>query len=220
MLKALRFKGLERQRYTVPKTVHDYIPVSCVWEDGIFKVGTMFTKTFRFTDINYTAQGREDKEDIFKDYSKLLNSLDSNATTKITINNHRQNRADFDGRILMPERLDAMLDYRREYNDMLRQKIGDANGIIQEKYITVSVNKRDVEEAREYFARVKHEFISHFAALGSKCEPLDAAERLRLLHDHQTAVIKHADVVGITMASAATDGFIPYHFARRSDFCY
>lgn len=187
MLKALRFKGLERQRYTVPKTVHDYIPVSCVWEDGIFKVGTMFTKTFRFTDINYTAQGREDKEDIFKDYSKLLNSLDSNATTKITINNHRQNRADFDRRILMPERLDAMLDYRREYNDMLRQKIGDANGIIQEKYITVSVNKRDVEEAREYFARVKHEFIIHFAALGSKCEPLDAAERLRLLHDFYRA---------------------------------
>ena len=66
---------------------------------------------------------------------------------------------------------------------MLLDKATGANGITQEKYITISVVKKDIEEARAYFARVGADLISHFAALGSKCVELDATERLRILHD-------------------------------------
>ena len=52
---------------------------------------------------------------------------------------------------------------------MLLDKATGANGIIQEKYITVSVWKKDIEEARTYFARIGADLIAHFAALGSKC---------------------------------------------------
>ena len=48
----------------------------------------------------------------------------------------------------------------------------------QEKYITISVVKKDVEEARAYFSRVGADLISHFAALGSKCVELDASEKM------------------------------------------
>ncbi len=115
--------------------------------------------------------------------SELLNSLDSGATTKITINNRRLNRANFEQSILMPMRGDACDVYRREYNQMLLDKTTGANGIIQEKYITVSVCKKDIEEARTYFSRVGADLIAHSAALGSKCTELDAAEKLRVLHD-------------------------------------
>ena len=118
-----------------------------------------------------------------EDYSELLNSLDSGATTKITINNRRLNRTNFEQSILMPMRGDACDVYRREYNQMLLDKATGANGIIQEKYITVSVCKKDIEEARTYFARIGADLIAHFAALGSKCTELDAAEKLRVLHD-------------------------------------
>lgn len=57
------------------------------------------------------------------------------------------------------------------------------NGIVQEKYITVTMLKKDIEEARAYFARIGADIIAHFAALGSKCTELDATERLRVLHD-------------------------------------
>ena len=53
-------------------------------------------KSFRFSDINYLVASREDKESMVLTYSELLNSLDSGATTKITINNHRLNRSDFE----------------------------------------------------------------------------------------------------------------------------
>ena len=173
----------DKERYTVPRKVQDVIPVRRIWKDGIFQVGGRFSKTYQFTDINYLVASREDKEQMFLAYSELLNSLDSGATTKITINNRRLNRANFEQSILMPMRGDACDVYRREYNQMLLDKATGANGIIQEKYITVSVCKKDIEEARTYFARIGADLIAHFAVLGSKCTELDAAEKLRVLHD-------------------------------------
>ena len=120
---------------------------------------------------------------MFLTYSELLNSLDSGATTKITINTPRLNKADFEGSILMPLKHDGLDGYRIEYNDMLLDKATGANGITQEKYMTISVAKKDIEEARAYFARVGADLTSHFANLGSKCVALNAVERLRILHD-------------------------------------
>ena len=85
--------------------------------------------------------------------------------TKITINNRRMNQANFETSILMPMQGDFRDEYRGEYNQMLLDKATGANGIMQEKYITISVVKKDIEEARAYFARVGADLISHFAAL-------------------------------------------------------
>lgn len=173
----------EKERYTVPRKVQDVIPVRRIWPDGIFLVGNKFSKTYKFSDINYLVASREDKESMFLTYSELLNSLDSGAVTKITINNRRMNKANFETSILMPMQGDFRDEYRKEYNQMLLDKATGANGITQEKYITISVVKKDIEEARAYFARVGADLISHFSALGSKCVELDATERLRILHD-------------------------------------
>ncbi len=173
----------EKERYNVPRKVQDVIPVRRIWPDGIFLVGPKFTKTYKFSDINYLVASREDKESMFLTYSELLNSLDSGAVTKITVNNRRMNKANFEQSILMPMQGDFRDEYRREYNQMLLDKATGANGITQEKYITISVVKKDIEEARAYFARVGADLVSHFAALGSKCVELDATERLRILHD-------------------------------------
>ena len=81
----------------------------------------------------------------------------------------------------MPMRGDSRDVYRKEYNQMLLDKATGANGIMQEKYITISVAKKDIEEARTYFSRVGADLISHFAALGSKSTELDAGEKPRVL---------------------------------------
>ncbi len=173
----------DKEKYRVPRRVQDVIPIKRIWSDGIFLVGNKYSKMFRFTDINYLVASRTDKEAMFLAYSELLNSLDAGATTKITINNRRLNRVNFEKTILMPLRGDKRDIYRKEYNKMLLDKAMEGNGIIQEKYVTITVMKKDVEEARAYFARTGADLISHFAALGSKCTELNATERLRVLHD-------------------------------------
>ena len=188
MIKTLKnLMKQDKELYKVPRKVQDVIPVKRIWNDGIFLVGNKYTKMYRFSDINYLVASREDKESMFLTYSELLNSLDSGATTKITINNHRVNQKDLEAAILMPMKGDGLDHYRKEYNQMLLDKATGGNGIMQEKYITISVQKKDVAEARTYFARTSADLISHFAALGSKCVELNAVERLRVLHDFYRA---------------------------------
>lgn len=66
---------------------------------------------------------------------------------------------------------------------MLMDKATGANSIVQDKYVTVSVCKKNIEEARSYFARVGSDLIGHFSRLGSKCTELSAEEKLRIFHD-------------------------------------
>ena len=172
----------DREPYRVPRRVQDVIPIQCVWPDGIFKVGIKFSKTYRFTDINYKVASRNDKETMFLAYSELLNSLDCAATTKLTICNRRQSQTDFEQSVLMPMREDGLDKYRREYNQMLMDKATGANGITQEKYVTITVYKRDIEDARAYFTRIGADLTARFAALGSKCVELDATDPVSYTH--------------------------------------
>ena len=178
----------DKEKFEVPRKVQDIIPVSRIYPDGIFLSGkSKYSKMFRFEDINYAVASRADKESMFLGYSELLNSLDSGATTKITINNRRLNRNDFENQILIRYRGDGLDEYRKEYNTMLVEKATGSSSFVQDKYITVSVVKKNVEEARTYFARIGADIISHFAKLGSKCHELDAVDRLRIIHDFYRA---------------------------------
>ena len=91
---------------------------------------------------------------MFLDYSELLNALDSGCTAKITLNNRKINKEEFEQSLLIPMKGDGLDEYRKEYNDMLLSKIsGTNNSIYQERYLTVSVHKKNIDEARTYFAR-------------------------------------------------------------------
>ena len=103
MIKTLKtmFKQ-DKEKFSVPRSVQKVIPISRIWKDGIFLVGNnKYSKTFKFEDINYAVASKEDKEAMFIEYSGLLNSLDSGATTKLTINNRQLNKTDFEKTILI-----------------------------------------------------------------------------------------------------------------------
>ena len=183
---------MDKERFKVPRSVQQAIPIQRIWPDGIFQQGTKFSKTFRFTDINYYIASKDNKTEMFLDYSELLNSLDSGISAKITINNRRINKEEFEKSILLPMKEDGLDHYREEYNEMLLSKItGTNNSIYQERYLTVSVHKKSIDEARTYFARIGTDIVTHLAKLSSTAEGLDAGDieevYLDLISDPQTS---------------------------------
>ena len=176
-----------KQKYepdAVPTTVEEAIPLLGVCEDGICLVGrNLWSKTFRFTDVNYSVASGEDKENLFLAYSDILNSLDAGATSKITINNRRIQRSQFEKTNMIPLMGDRLDRYRNEYNAILERNANLSCGIVQDKYLTVTVEKRSLEEARAYFARVESEFRTLFAALGSEFAEVNDEEKLRMIYD-------------------------------------
>lgn len=174
----------DKEKFKVPRRVQNIIPIKAMWDDGIFLVSrNKYSKSYKFLDINYAVASREDKEAMFLDYSELLNSLDTGVTTKITIDNRRINKLDFEKTMLLKDENDGLDKYRKEYNQMLLAQTKKSNEIVQEKIITISVYKKSIEEARSYFSRAGADLINHFNSLGSKCIELDATERLRIAHD-------------------------------------
>ena len=153
---------LDREKFQIPRSVQQIIPIRRIWPDGIFQLGNRFSKTFSFTDINYSIASKEDKTAMFLDYSELLNALDSGASTKITIHNRRMNKAEFEKSLLLPMKEDGLDSFRKEYNAMLLSKVtGTNNSVVQDRYITITAAKRNIDEARTYFARVGTDLITH-----------------------------------------------------------
>ena len=175
---------LEKERFKIPRSVQDAIPIRRIWEDGIFQSGNLFSKTFSFTDINYSIAGKEDKTSMFLDYAELLNSLDSGSSAKITIHNRRVDRKRLEESLLLPPKGDKLDGFRGEYNRMLlSQAAGNGSSLIQERYLTISAAKRDIEEARSYFSRIGSDLLARLAQLSSFGRELDAVARLQILHD-------------------------------------
>ena len=93
----------DKEKFVIPRSVQQVIPIETIWSDGIFKIGrNKFARTYKFTDINYAVASKVDKETMFLEYMDLLNSFDCGGTTKITINNRRLNKVDFEKAILIP----------------------------------------------------------------------------------------------------------------------
>lgn len=168
----------------VPKSVQDVIRIDAVYSDGIFMTGKdRYSKTFKFTDINYAVSSKEDKESHFLKFSEILNSLENGISSQITIINRKLKHNELKEIALLEKANDNKDKYRKEINDMLTMLANGANAIVQDKYVTLTIQKKSISEARSHFNRVGADLIAHFSRLGSKCTELDLTERLRIIHD-------------------------------------
>ena len=145
----------DKEKFIIPKGVQDTIPVNKIYEDGIFLIGkNKYTKTFKFTDINYTVAGKSDKEGMFLKYSELLNSFDTGATSKLTINNRKINKLDFEKNIslkLSEDELDKFI---------VNEKILELNKKVVDEFINeiVVYDKNTIKVTFKY----ENEYILAF----------------------------------------------------------
>ena len=84
-----KIRQAEKEGLKIPKSVQQAIPSRKCMRMAFLKWGIIFSKTMRFTDINYRVASTDDQMDMFLKYCDLINSIDSEAVTKITINNRR-----------------------------------------------------------------------------------------------------------------------------------
>ncbi len=174
----------QKEKIKIPRSVQQAIPIKAIYEDGIFQVGwNKYSRAFKFTDVNYAVAGQEDQEMMFLGYGRILNLLDCGASTKLTIINRKLNKIDFDNKIKLKLEDDNLTKYRKEYNDILAKNSIDSKNMIQEKLITVTIDKKNINESRNYFSRTGTELSSNFAKLNSKFTELDINERLRIFYD-------------------------------------
>lgn len=174
----------DKESFVPPRKVQDLIPIKRIWADGIFQVGaTRWSRVWKLSDINYQVAGQEERETMQRDYQAMLDSLEIGCSGKIIVMNRKMNPEQFAQEVLLAMAGDDLDEYRTELNDVLLGQTSGGTGIIQQRYITVSIQRKTLEEARVAFQRIGAALYVRFHQLGSHCTELDAAERCRLLHD-------------------------------------
>ncbi len=181
----------------VPRSVQQIILIRRVFPDAVWQVGsTEFSKTWSFTDINYAVASLEDQRSILDSWGRVLNGLAADSRLKITLANRKFDKDSFSESIFLKRKDDGQDDYRAELNKVLMDKAKGSNGIVQEKYVTLTATKKNINEARTFFTRAGKGLSLGMQRLSSNVKPLDNVERFRILHDffrpHHRML--HADV--------------------------
>ena len=73
--------------------------------------------------------------------------------------------------------------YAGELTEIFADKMADSNNIVHDKYITISSEKKNAEEARTFFNRVGNDLSADFAKLSSHTAELGYKHRLRIFYD-------------------------------------
>ena len=227
------FKELKKASeplYKTPKSIQETIEIMRVAENGIFEVAkNRFSKCYRFEDINYTTTNEGEQIDIFERYCKFLNSLDVNF--KITINNKNKDMEDLREHVFLQPEQDGFNNYRRIYNDIMESKIHEGRqGIEQERYLTITIERKNFEEAKAQFATIEASVHKAFGELGAEIVPLSGNERIKVLYDYYHLGrensfdfdIREAKKAGSDFCNDLCNGmmqFYPDYFKDESKFC-
>lgn len=173
----------ERVKVKIPRSVQQSIPIRRIYTNGIWEVGNKHSRSWKLTDVNYIAASQETQKSIFKAYCAAINSLPTDATAKITIVNHRLNPAEFERRILLSYKDDWLDHYREEANAIMKGRAAQSNNLVQERFVTLSIPQRRIDESKAYFRRAGANLQKTFSRLDSGIQPAKNYDRLRILHD-------------------------------------
>lgn len=178
-------KKRDKQARKVPRSAQQTIPYVEMCKDGICKVNSrLYTKTIRFSDINYQLAQNDDKTAIFENWCDFLNYFDSSIFVQLSFINQRASLNEFKKAINIPQQEDDFNDIRTEYSDMLQnQLVKGNNGLIKRKYITFGIEADSIKSVKPKLDRIEIDILNNFKTLGVETEPLTGYERLRVLHD-------------------------------------
>ena len=153
--------------------------------DGICRVkDKCYSKTIRFSDINYQLAQNEDKNAIFENWCDFLNYFDSSIHFQLSFINHKSSMKEFEKVVRIRPANDDFDEIRMEYAQMLKRQLAKGNnGLVKSKYITFSIEADSIREAKPKLERIESDILNNFKILGVPAVSLNGTERLQILYE-------------------------------------
>lgn len=181
-------KKSQNQKKTVIKhTIQETIPYeSCYLDNGIIETAPgVFSKAYKFSDINYHTATEENQQNFLLKYGQLINRFDPSIKFQIVLNNRNVDIKAFKKNNLLAMKNDKLDVYRKEYNQIILRKMEEGrNNLIKERYLVLSTESENIDVAEHIFNRLDAEIQNAFKEIGgSTATALTTPERLELLYD-------------------------------------
>lgn len=174
-----------KPRPPVPRTAQQSIPFQRMFEDGTCRVRSgYYTRTIQFQDINYQLAQQEDKTAIFDEWCSFLNFFDSSIRFELSFMDLSTDTESFERSICIPFQRDGFDDVRAEYSQMLRQQLAKGNnGLTKTKFLTFGIQGDSMRQVKPRLEHIQNDLLNNFHRLGVLAQPLNGAQRLKLMHD-------------------------------------
>ena len=158
-----------------PHTAQDSIPFERMYKDGICRLANgRYSKCIEFEDINYQLAQPDDKTAIFEALCDMYNSFDASISVQLSLISRHANKDDFKNSITIAPQNDDFDSIRAEYTEMLRTQLERGNnGLIKTKFLTFTVEAKDIRSARARLARIETDTLNHFKVIGAAARVLD-----------------------------------------------
>jgi len=155
-----------------------------MYKDGICRLANgRYSKCIEFEDINYQLAQPDDKTAIFEALCDMYNSFDASISVQLSLISRHANKDDFKNSITIAPQNDDFDSIRAEYTEMLRTQLERGNnGLIKTKFLTFTVEAKDIRSARARLARIETDTLNHFKVIGAAARVLDGKQRLEVLH--------------------------------------
>lgn len=147
------------KRKPAPKTVQQSIPYVNVFRNGTIETspGT-YTRAYYLGNVSFKIAPDTEQVRIFRAYGDLLNSFSPNTNFQIVVQNHTVDRRASLEDIRFKFQRDGLNKYRQEMNGILLDKMTSGkNNLRQDKYLVVSVENSDIEQAMRELDNVGRE---------------------------------------------------------------
>ena len=167
-----------------PHTAQDSIPFERMYKDGICRLANgRYSKCIEFEDINYQLAQPDDKTAIFEALCDMYNSFDASIGVQLSLISRHANKDDFKSSITIAPQNDDFDSIRAEYTEMLQTQLERGNnGLIKTKFLTFTIEAKDIKSARARLARIETDTLNHFKVIGAAARVLDGKQRLEVLH--------------------------------------
>ena len=167
-----------------PHTAQDSIPFERMYKDGICRLANgRYSKCIEFEDINYQLAQADDKTAIFEALCDMYNSFDASISVQLSLISRHANKEDFKSSITIAPQNDDFDSIRAEYTEMLQTQLERGNnGLIKTKFLTFTIEAKDIKSARARLARIETDTLNHFKVIGAAARVLDGKQRLEVLH--------------------------------------
>ncbi len=177
------YQKVDSHRVKEAASTQDMIEIEAVAADGIFEIEKgKYTKSYRFSDVNYDMKGEDDKIEFIMKYVKVLNKM--TVPYKLTFINRKRDREAFERQVYVPSAGDQYQDLRSDINQIISVKAQEGRqGIEQDMYVTLTAEREDYENAKNYFISLEGQMIAAYQSIGSVVEPQSCEQRLKILYD-------------------------------------
>ena len=182
------YKSNNKEILRAPNSTQRLVPIYTVSKNGDFELENsselhMFDRVYEFTDINYITKDYSEKEQILLKLCRIYNSFNTRFKL-ITVNKDRA-KADVDNVYVKKDGSnETESNFAREYNEIIDERMENKSCYIeQKKYIVITCEKKNYEEAETALNQIEKHLIGEFGDMQSKLRKLDGVERLSILSD-------------------------------------